>query len=88
MSRKCWQGTPQTRGAHQFCDGRGVQPGRQADRHRFPGNTARVWDTESGKELRKLEGHTEGALCVAFSPDGKRIVTTSVDDTARVWDAD
>jgi len=50
--------------------------------------TARVWDAESGKELRKLEGHTEGALCVAFSPDGKRIVTTSVDDTARVWDAD
>jgi len=25
--------------------------------------------------------------CVAFSPDGRRIVTGSWDDTAKVWDA-
>jgi len=27
-------------------------------------------------------------LTATFSPDGKRVVTASVDDTARVWDAD
>ena len=30
----------------------------------------------------------EGAVCVAqFSPDGKRVVTASADNTARLWDA-
>ena len=42
----------------------------------------------SGQELCKLEGHTESVYGVAFSPDGKRIVTGSGDKTARVWDAE
>ena len=47
--------------------------------------TARIWDIESGTELRKLEGHTGNIQSVAFSPDGKRIVTASRDNTARIW---
>ena len=50
--------------------------------------TARVWDADSGKELRKLEGHTFWVTCVAYSPDGKRIATASGDNIARVWDAE
>ena len=34
-----------------------------------------------------LSGHYGNLTSAAFSPDGKRIVTTSTDDTARVWDA-
>ena len=30
-------------------------------------------------------GHTQGILCVAFSSDGKRLVTGSGDHTARIW---
>jgi len=41
--------------------------------------------------LRNLEkydliGHRGGVYSVAFSPDGKRVVTGSDDHTARVWD--
>jgi WD40 repeat protein len=33
-----------------------------------------------------LEGHRGPVWRVAFSPDGKRVVTGSSDNTARVWD--
>jgi dipeptidyl aminopeptidase/acylaminoacyl peptidase len=36
----------------------------------------------------RLNGHTHWVLAASFSPDGKRIVTASYDQTARVWDAE
>ncbi|MFN6008488.1 MAG: TIR domain-containing protein, partial [Paracoccaceae bacterium] len=38
------------------------------------------------KELERLEGHLGTVLTVAFSPDGLRLATGSLDSTARVWD--
>src|SRR5207247_83960 len=35
-----------------------------------------------------LRGHEEAVVEAAFSPDGKHVVTASVDRTARVWNAD
>jgi len=36
--------------------------------------------------LMTLKGHQGAITAVRFSSDGKRLVTTSVDKTARVWD--
>ena len=38
-------------------------------------------------DLLTLKGHTGAVTSASFSPDGSRIVTASVDRTAKVWDA-
>jgi WD40 repeat protein len=38
--------------------------------------------------LHILRGHIQGVNSALFSADGKRIVTASDDETARVWDAE
>jgi WD40 repeat protein len=45
-----------------------------------------VRDAATGKELHILSAHTEGITSVAYSPDGKTIVTASADQTVLIWD--
>ncbi len=56
----------------------------------FAGGTAeggaRVYSSR-GEELMVLRGHGARTVDAAYSPDGTRIVTTSFDGTARMWDA-
>jgi WD40 repeat protein len=53
----------------------------------YPLVTARAWDAETGMEVAAFKGHTHLLTSVAFSPDGKTILTGSRDGTARLWDA-
>ena len=46
----------------------------------------RLWDVQTGEQLRTLEGHTSGVNSVAFSPDGSTLASGSGDDTVRLWD--
>src|SRR5262249_26285761 len=50
-------------------------------------NTAKLWDTDSGREILTLRGHTDVVRGIAFSPDGRFLATGSYDLTIRVWDA-
>lgn len=50
-------------------------------------SSIRVWEVETGKELRQLKGHAGGVSCLAVSPDGKLVVAgTPQDGVLRVWD--
>jgi WD40 repeat protein len=55
-------------------------PGRDHD--------IRVWDVPGRKQYRELHGHTAPVLCLAFSPDGRRLVSGDFDGMTRLWDVD
>lgn len=44
------------------------------------------WDARSGEKLGEYPGHTGGITSVAFSPQEDRLVSTSYDNTLRIWD--
>ncbi len=47
-------------------------------------NTARVWDTTTGKQIREIHGESL-VQCVAWSADGEFIVSGSEDNVVGVW---
>jgi WD40 repeat protein len=52
--------------------------------------TLRIWDLQTGRQIRTLKGPTivYGFHDLVYSPDGKRLATTSIlEDTVNIWDA-
>jgi hypothetical protein len=51
-------------------------------------SAVRLWDVETGRELRRLVGHTDAVACVAFSPVGRRLLSGGADNSLRLWDVE
>jgi WD40 repeat protein len=52
---------------------------------RQPGDAV-ILDAATKKEVRTLKGHDRQIAALAYSPDGKRLASLSLDNTVRVWD--
>src|SRR5207249_10731066 len=48
-------------------------------------NAIRLWDTRTGKLIGICKGHTQSVGRLAFSQDGKTLVSVSSDSTLRFW---
>lgn len=82
-------GQPKTRlGASGFYPGLGrlaLSPDRRSVV--MPGDRVRIWNTRDGKEREVVpDAHQQEISALAFSPDGKQLVSGSSDGTVRTWD--
>ena len=47
-----------------------------------------IWDVATGTELKILSGHLDSVTSISFHPDGRSLLSTSDDKSARIWDAE
>jgi WD40 repeat protein/tRNA A-37 threonylcarbamoyl transferase component Bud32 len=52
----------------------------------YASGVIRLWDTRSGQSIGTLDGHTALISQLIFSADGRRLYSTSGDQTIRIWD--
>ena len=48
--------------------------------------TVVVWDANTYKPTLTIKEHTDGVVCLAFSPDSRRIVSSGYDEKIKIWD--
>jgi serine/threonine protein kinase/WD40 repeat protein len=46
-----------------------------------------LWDAGNGKELAQYRGHTSNVSAVAFSRDGRHLLSADATESLKVWDA-
>lgn len=52
------------------------------------GENIHIYEASTYKELTLLTGHTDSVLTLAYSPNGKFLISGSSDKTTRSWDTD
>jgi WD40 repeat protein len=58
-------------------------PGQDTDRRHL----IDLWDLRAGKRVATLDGHRGAVTALAFSPDGRRLISGDVDALGYVWQA-
>ncbi|MEI7702160.1 MAG: hypothetical protein WCK86_20355, partial [Planctomycetia bacterium] len=48
----------------------------------------RIFDTASGEQLRRLEGHTSYALGLAWKRDGQILASAGADNSVKIWNGE
>ena len=48
--------------------------------------TIRIWDAATGRLLARLDGHTGWVGKLAFTKDGRRLISAATDQSIRFWD--
>ena len=49
------------------------------------GKTIKIWELETGKLIKSLEGHKDEINSVKFSPNGEYIISGSSDKKVKIW---
>jgi len=48
--------------------------------------TCRIWDLRSGKDVKRIHGHTNEILSMDFNKYENFVATASTDNTIKLWD--
>ena len=48
-------------------------------------NTIKIWNINTGEELKTLNGHSSSVTAVSITPDGSKIISGSYDNTLKIW---
>ncbi|MEQ8789221.1 MAG: hypothetical protein RIC55_23110 [Pirellulaceae bacterium] len=69
-------------------DGKTLATGGYAQARETDGYAGYVkfWDVASGKEIHSMLAHSNSVLGLAYTPDGKQLVTCGADEKIRLWD--
>ncbi len=46
----------------------------------------KIWERETGREIKTLKGHSHMVTSVAFSKDDKYIISGSWDNSIKIWE--
>ncbi len=52
----------------------------------FRDPTIHIWDAATGDLLKQLDGHTACVFDLAFTPDGRHLISAAADQSIRFWD--
>jgi serine/threonine protein kinase/WD40 repeat protein len=64
-------------------DGRVLASGSIPEDH-----SIRIWDADTGRLVKRIEGHTSWVSKLIFTKDGHRLISAAADQTIRFWDTE